>query len=199
MKRRFLISFSDLPVSRLDVKKGTNQPKMVTACRCVNIGLFLSHDIRRDVDVLLLIGPKHDLRVITFPGKTLRRVAPDERSISFFILKANNALQQLGVESSETMDNGIVVSRITLDKMRNEDNQNRMYVSRRPATSPLSEGAPQKYADYLYETEMDYFGPFDKSVPLISRPSHAERLILDVNMDCDRMNEDIKKSNRHSV
>lgn len=199
MKRRFLISFTDLPVSRSDVKKGTNEPRVVTACRCVNVGLFLSHDMRRDVDVLLLIGPRSDLGVMKFPGNKLRRVAPDERSISFFILKANDALQGLDTGSSETLDNGIMVSRTTLGKLREGDNQKKLYIAERESDIRLIESSLEQYADYLYEIEKGCLGPFEKSLPRISRPANPERLILDVNMCCDRMNQEIKKSNRDSV
>ncbi|MFW9768232.1 MAG: hypothetical protein ACFFF9_13740 [Candidatus Thorarchaeota archaeon] len=113
--RRFLVIFEKMPIDRASVKSGQNGTEVVTACRCVNIGLFVSGDIRRDVIVSLGIGPLDDLRMISFPGPTLKRVSPDERSISFFLLKASEILESLEDGELFTMDNGIELTRSSLD------------------------------------------------------------------------------------
>jgi len=187
MNRRFLVSFPNLVINREDVKKGMNRPGVVTACRCVNVGLFLSHDLRRDVEVLLLIGPKEDLRVIAFPGDTLKRVAPDERSVSFFLLKAHKILQQLQPDSSETMDNGMIVSRTTLDELCESNNPKAVFLSRDTTASHVIGEKIEQYADYIYEIEEGYFGSFNHSSRIIFRSPNPERLILDMNMQCDQM------------
>ena len=105
--RRFLVMFDDLPIDGNSVRSGHNSPEVVVACRCVNVGLFISGDLRRDVIVSLAIGTEDDLRVISFPGYSLRRVSPDERSISFFLLKAIEKTQSLQQGEVFTMDNGI--------------------------------------------------------------------------------------------
>jgi tRNA pseudouridine-54 N-methylase len=115
--RRFLVLFEKMPIDRVSVKSGQNGPEVVTACRCVNIGLFVSGDLRRDVTVSLAVGQVEDLRVISFPGASLRRVSPDERSISFFLLKAVEKLENLDVGISFTMDNGIELTRTSLDEL----------------------------------------------------------------------------------
>jgi tRNA pseudouridine-54 N-methylase len=107
--------FEKMPIDRTSVKSGKNGAEVVTACRCVNIGLFVSGDIRRDVTVSITIGQSDDLRAISFPGPSLRRVSPDERSISFFLLKAMEILENLEVGESFTMDNGIELKRSSLD------------------------------------------------------------------------------------
>jgi tRNA (pseudouridine54-N1)-methyltransferase len=72
-------SFDDLAggAGRLDV-----------LCRCVNSAFFLSHDIREDVRVVLVLG---DEIAIRFEGSELRRLNPDERSTAALI---RNALDQ---------------------------------------------------------------------------------------------------------
>lgn len=187
MRRRFLVSFPNLPIDRGDVKKGANKPAVARACRCVNVGLFLSHDLRRDVEVLLLIGPKENLGSIAFPGKTLKRVAPDERSVSFFLLKAYRILQGLQPDSSETMDNGIVVSRTSLDKLCKFNSSKAVYLSRDTKASHLIGGGIKQYADYIYESKEGYFGSLSHSSQIIFRPPNPERMILDVNVHCDQM------------
>ncbi len=109
--RRFLVLFKEIPIDRSSVKSGLNSPEVVTACRCVNVGLFVSGNLRRNVIVSLAVGSEDDLKVVSFLGNSLRRVSPDERSISFFLLKAIEKAQDLEPEKSLTMDNGIELLR----------------------------------------------------------------------------------------
>jgi tRNA pseudouridine-54 N-methylase len=109
--------FNEFPIERSSVKSGQNGPEVIIACRCVNVGLFISGDLRRDVIVSLAIGKKEDLKVISFPGESLKRVSPDERSISFFLLKAIEKGSSLEFGDSLTMDNGIKLIRSSLDNL----------------------------------------------------------------------------------
>lgn len=73
-------SLNDLPggAGRMDI-----------LCRCVNAALFLSHDLRRDVRIhLLLLGPPAPPAVITFDGALVKYLNPDERSAASLIQKA---------------------------------------------------------------------------------------------------------------
>ena len=72
-------SLNDLPGSggRMDV-----------LCRCVNASLFLSHDLRRDVDCyLLLCGEPAGPKTVKFSGELVRSLSPDERSAGALIKK----------------------------------------------------------------------------------------------------------------
>jgi len=71
-------SLNDLPGSgRMDV-----------LCRCVNASLFLSHDLRRDVDCyLVLLGEPKGPKTIKFSGATVCSLSPDERSAGALIKK----------------------------------------------------------------------------------------------------------------
>ena len=58
-------------------------------CRCVNSALFLSHDLRRDVIIyLVLLGEPDMPRIVKFEGKNVRYLNPDERSSGSLIKKA---------------------------------------------------------------------------------------------------------------
>lgn len=73
-------SLSDMPggAGRMDI-----------LCRCVSASLFLSHGMRRDVEVyLVLLGPPDPPKTVLFPGKTVRYLSPDERSAGSLIQKA---------------------------------------------------------------------------------------------------------------
>ncbi|MHA2360222.1 MAG: hypothetical protein ACXAB5_08100 [Candidatus Thorarchaeota archaeon] len=113
--RRFLVEFKEFPIDKSSVKSGQNSTEVLTACRCVNVGLFVSGDLRRDVIMSFAVGTKEDLKVVSFPGYSLKRVSPDERSISFFLLKAIEKAQDLEPGKSFKMDNGIELERAPLD------------------------------------------------------------------------------------
>ncbi|MGY5855095.1 MAG: hypothetical protein RTS72_00755 [Candidatus Thorarchaeota archaeon] len=112
--RRFLVMFKGFPIDKASVKSGKNSPEVITACRCVNVGLFVSGDLRRDVIVSIAVGTEEDLKVVSFPGDSLKRVSPDERSISFFLLKAVEKAQDLEPGKSFKMNNGIELVRASL-------------------------------------------------------------------------------------
>lgn len=115
--RRFLVMFDDMPIDKASVKSGQNSLEVITACRCVNVGLFISGDLRRDVIVSIAIGNVQDTKVISYPGNSLKRVSPDERSISFFLFKAIEKVLDLEMGQSSTMDNGIEIDRAQLSQL----------------------------------------------------------------------------------
>ncbi|HUT27673.1 MAG TPA: tRNA (pseudouridine(54)-N(1))-methyltransferase TrmY [Methanomassiliicoccales archaeon] len=75
--------------------------------RCVNSAFFLSHDLRKDVEVILILqGPPTPTRTIRLVGSELRYLNPDERSTGALI---RNALMKDTI-SEERSTPGIYVS-----------------------------------------------------------------------------------------
>jgi len=73
-------TLDDLPGSagRLDI-----------LCRCVNAALSLSHGLRRDAEIhLLLLGPPAPPKDLLIRGDSVRSLSPDERSTAALIRKA---------------------------------------------------------------------------------------------------------------
>ncbi len=72
-------SLNDLPgaAGRMDI-----------LCRCVNSALFLSHDLRRDVRVHLVLKEGVQSKIVRFDGAAVRYLSPDERSAASLIKKA---------------------------------------------------------------------------------------------------------------
>lgn len=63
--------------------------RMDLLCRSLSTAFFLSHDMRRDVVVhILLLGEPNPPRCIRFSGTDLRYMGPDERNIGGLIRKA---------------------------------------------------------------------------------------------------------------
>lgn len=185
--RRFLLLFRQLPIEESQVKAGSNAWQVIVACRCINVGLFISGDLRRNVEVSVAYGNSGDLHVITFPGATLKRVSPDERSISFFLLKAARTLEGLSLGESRMMDNGIETRRVDLKGLLALWPESDIYV----AIDDVGQDQGQTSASsglFVYAVEqeemMDILSswrPFQ-----LPRPPHPERFILDINFAADR-------------
>jgi len=79
--------------------------------RCVNSAFFLSHDIRRDTELFLVLqGGDDPPKTVRFSGSELRYLNPDERSTSSLI---RNALLKKFNEGEVRSSPGIYVSRMS--------------------------------------------------------------------------------------
>jgi len=99
-------SLNDLPGSggRMDI-----------LCRCVNAGLFLSHDLRRDVDCyLVLLGAPLGPKTVKFSGASVRSLSPDERSAGALIRKVIDV--PCGSEFREAAD-GVSIRKGGLERL----------------------------------------------------------------------------------
>ncbi len=102
-------SLNDLPGSggRMDV-----------LCRCVNASLFLSHDLRRDVECyLVLLGAPSGPKTVKFSGASVRSLSPDERSAGALIKKVIDT--PCGSEFREAAD-GISIRKGGLERLMKE-------------------------------------------------------------------------------
>ena len=85
--RQFLVTGHDAPTddsfSLDDIAGGAG--RLDVLCRCVNSAFFLSHDIREEVRVHLVLSDEYTVR---FEGSELRRLNPDERSTAALIRAA---------------------------------------------------------------------------------------------------------------
>ncbi|MEA1984800.1 MAG: tRNA (pseudouridine(54)-N(1))-methyltransferase TrmY [Euryarchaeota archaeon] len=92
--------------------------RMDILCRCVNTSLFLSHDMRRDVQVhLVLLGDPDPGKIVRFDGETLRYLSPDERSSGSLIKKA---LQKTAGDMEVRSTPGVFIRRGGLDTLLSE-------------------------------------------------------------------------------
>lgn len=96
--------------------------------RCVNSAFFLSHGIRKDVEIhLMLMGEPNPPKTIRINGADVRYLNPDERSTAALI---RNALLQKG-EGERKCSPGIYVSeRGYVDVLSNIAKESKMYYLR---------------------------------------------------------------------
>jgi tRNA (pseudouridine54-N1)-methyltransferase len=101
--RQFIVIGHDAPTtpefSLDDIAGGAG--RLDVLCRCVNSAFFLSHAIREAVRVHLVLD---DTFTVTFDGRELRRLNPDERSTAALIRSAldrrEEAIGHMAAESS---------------------------------------------------------------------------------------------------
>jgi tRNA (pseudouridine54-N1)-methyltransferase len=92
--------------------------RMDVLCRCVNTSLFLSHDLRRDVTVyLVLLGGTDSPKTVMVSGEKVRYLSPDERSAGSLIKKA---LEVPATEEFRESTKGVFVRRGGLDRLLGE-------------------------------------------------------------------------------
>lgn len=84
--RHFYIVLNALPVlSKREVNHGQLSDEVAEICSCIRAALFLSHDIRRDVRVhLVLLGERKE---VVISGESVRYLSPDERSLCMLLVK----------------------------------------------------------------------------------------------------------------
>ena len=79
--RQFIVLGHEAPTtpefSLSDLAGGAG--RLDVLCRCVNAGLFLSHGIREDVRVHLVLNDEYTVR---FDGSTAKRLYPNERAVA---------------------------------------------------------------------------------------------------------------------
>ena len=118
--RQFVVVGHDAPTtpefSLDDLTSGAG--RLDVLCRCVSAALFLSHDVREDVRVHLVLA---DEFTVTFDGASVRRVNPDERSTAALVRGAlDERREAVGHEPVETSP-GVSLYRMgfepTLDRL----------------------------------------------------------------------------------
>ncbi len=92
--------------------------RMDILCRCVAQALFISHGIRRDSEIyLLLLGKPDPPKALKILGSEVRYMAPDERNIGGLIRKA---LQVKVGKDWKRSTPGIYIARKTLRDLLDE-------------------------------------------------------------------------------
>jgi tRNA (pseudouridine54-N1)-methyltransferase len=100
--------------------------RMDILCRCVNAALFLSHDMRREVRVYLVLkGLPGPPKIIRFDGKDVRYLSPDERSTASLIRKA---LERNSQEFWTVSTPGVSIRKGELDGLLVELNKKVIYL-----------------------------------------------------------------------
>ena len=91
---------------------------MDVLCRCVNSAFFLSHDMRKDSEIYLVLQGGGDApKTVRFYGPELRYLNPDERSTASLI--RNALLKKLG-DTEIKSSPGVYISRMSFADVMNK-------------------------------------------------------------------------------
>jgi Uncharacterized conserved protein len=136
-------SLDDLPgAGRLDV-----------LCRCVGTAVFLSHGIREDVRVHLVLADEYTLR---FDSDSLRRLYPDERTIAARIRdgldQREDAIGHQPAEVSPGMELYRLGFAATLDNVVGDGTLTQLHVE----GTPLSEASPPSDPVFVLSDHEDF-------------------------------------------
>jgi tRNA (pseudouridine54-N1)-methyltransferase len=120
--RQFVVVGHDAPTTpdfSLDDLAGA-AGRLDVLCRCVTSAFFLSHDIREDVQVHLVLGDEYTVR---FDGGTLRRLNPDERSTAALVRNALEEREEAIGHIPADASPGVTISRRDFEATLEEANR----------------------------------------------------------------------------
>lgn len=170
--------------------------RMDIMCRCVNSALFLSHDLRRDVNIyMVLMGEPTPPKIVKFEGENVRYLNPDERSSGSLIKKALSvAARPFWKESTpgvwvKTGDLGDV-----LEELLKEGDRSLFYLREdgtdiRDVVKELNSNAVFVLGDHEgmgMKEEMQIIDAGGKTIHVGPLSLHADHCIILVNNEMDR-------------
>jgi tRNA (pseudouridine54-N1)-methyltransferase len=153
--RQFIVLGHDAPTtpdfSLDDIAGGAG--RLDVLCRCVNSALFLSHAIRTDVRVHLVLG---DAYTVTVDGSEVRRLNPDERSTAALIRGAldrrDAAVGHMAAESSP----GVSIRRFGFAETLSEFASGSTVVELHEAGRPLVDVDPPSDPVFVLSDHRDF-------------------------------------------
>lgn len=166
--------------------------RMDILCRCVNAALSLSHDMRRDVRVhLLLLGEPSPPRLVRFEGGSLKYLNPDERSAGALIKKALSK-EVGGLESESTP--GVFVRKCGFATVLKEFQSRQVIYLREDGADIRDAAAVLDAPVFVLGDHMGMTGEEEallgecgaKVVSVGPRALHADQCIVVVNNEMDR-------------
>jgi tRNA (pseudouridine54-N1)-methyltransferase len=153
--RQFIIIGHDAPVESdfalSDLAGGAG--RLDVLCRCVNSAFFLSHDLREDVRVHLVL---QDEFTVTFEGSDLRRLNPDERSTAALVRNAleqrQEAIGHIPVETSP----GVSLTRIGFEELLDDVDSEGTIVQLHEDGDPVSDVEPPTDPIFVLSDHYDF-------------------------------------------
>ncbi len=164
--------------------------RMDVLLRCINSAFFLSHDIRRDVEILLVLqGPPHPPKTIRLVGNELKYLNPDERSTAALV---RNALLQK-VDAEERSSPGIYVSNRSYRDVLSNIPKGEQIVYLKESGEDIRVLAFQDDVNFVLGDDQDLTGEEEsmllkydpKLISIGTRSYHADHCITIVNNELD--------------
>jgi tRNA (pseudouridine54-N1)-methyltransferase len=153
--RQFVITGHDAPTTdqfSLDDLPG-GAGRLDVLCRCVNSAFFLSHAIREDVRVHLVLA---DAFTVTFDGRDVRRLNPDERSTAALVRGAlaerDEAIGHVPVETSP----GVALRRVGFEQTVRDVANESTVVELHEDGTPVVDASPPSDPAFVLSDHHDF-------------------------------------------
>src|SRR6056297_1651129 len=122
-------------------------------CRCVNAGLFLSHGIREDSRVHLVLNDEYTVR---FDGATAKRLYPNERAVASRIQGAlESTADAIGHQPAEVSP-GVELYRMGVESTLDTVARDGTVVELHEDGEPLAEAEPPENPTFLLSDHHDF-------------------------------------------
>lgn len=119
--REFILRARKARTDFFDINDLVGAGRMDLVTRCISNALFVSNDIRKNTIIhVVLEGPKHPPKTISFIGKDLRNFPFDEKGIARFILKALKKGKNLKVNEEINVSEGIIINKKSFEYLVKE-------------------------------------------------------------------------------
>jgi tRNA (pseudouridine54-N1)-methyltransferase len=174
-----------------DICGGAGRLDILT--RCVNSAFFLSHDLRKDVELyLLMLGGEDAPKLIRFDGKEIRYLNPDERSTASLI--RNALIKKLDGDREIRSSPGVFVSRMDLKGLMEKLSADSHFIYLREGGTDIREYEFPENPCYILgddrdpteeEEEIMSAYPYDK-ISLGPVSLHANHCMIIVHNEMDR-------------
>lgn len=160
--------------------------------RCVNSAFFLSHDLRKDAELFLVLQGGSDApKTVRFSGSELRYLNPDERSTASLI---RNALLKKVGDSEVRSSPGVYVSRRSFADLMEELSETSDFIYLREDGGDVREFAFPENPCFvlgddrdLTEEEESVMGSYDFDLVKLGPISlHADHCMIVVLNEMDR-------------
>ncbi|MFB6127986.1 MAG: tRNA (pseudouridine(54)-N(1))-methyltransferase TrmY [Halolamina sp.] len=182
--RQFLLVGHEAPTTptfALDDLAGA-AGRLDVLCRCVSAGLFVSHDIREDTRVHLVLG---DEFTVTVDGGSVKHLGPDERNVAARIRDALGAREDaIGHQPAEPTP-GVELRRMgfsaTLDRLADDATVVQLHESGAPVVDAEPPADPlfvlSDHADFASAESERLAEVADERIRLGPRAVHADHAV----------------------
>lgn len=139
-------TLNDLPGSagRLDV-----------LCRCINSALLLSHGIREDTEVFLVLQDTYTIRI---SGEHVQYLNPDERSTGALLKKALEKKEVKDVTTEQESTPGIYIQERGTESLLRELAETGTIIQLHEEGSPVSEAQLPENPVFVLSDHNDFWG-----------------------------------------
>jgi len=152
--RQFIVLGHEAPTTAdFSLEDLSGAGRLDVLCRCVGAAVFLSHGIREDVRVHLVLNDAYTLR---FDSDTLRRLYPDERTIAARIRDALDQREDAIGHQPAEVSPGMALYRFGFEATLDAVADDRTVMQLHAEGTPLPEASPPSDPVFVLSDHEDF-------------------------------------------